>query len=207
MEGVMSGGNMLFLLMRDPWALLLLLLISLVPTGFFGWGLYVDYRIATEGTSVQATVTDYRAVASRSRNGSTSYRYKVEYEFLPPGETRKHTAYWMHDAMTVTVPKADYDRAVNTKRLEVLYIAGQPELNRPKHCKTTHTIVLFFSVFLSVNMALLVGVFVAIHYRRTWRTRQMQIQRQTAGVTEAGAGYATTFDDESRTQDEYVVNV
>ena len=64
----MSGSNFLFLLMRDPWALLLILLISLVPTGFFGWGLYVDYRISNEGTATQANVTYQRVIASHSSN-------------------------------------------------------------------------------------------------------------------------------------------
>ena len=200
----MSGSNFLFLLMRDPWALLLFFLISLVPTGFFGWGLYVDYRIANEGKSIQAAVTDHRAVASRGRHGSTSYRYYVDYEFSPPGKPGKQTAYWLHDALSITVPKADYDRAANSERIEVLYIAGQPAWNRPKHCNTTDSILVFFGICFGVDMVLLVGVFAAIYYRRNWRLQQMQAAGGSFG---ANAGYEAYRDDGSRTREKYPVNV
>ncbi len=200
----MSGSNFLFLLIRDPWALTLVLLISLVPTGILGWGLYVDYRIANEGTSIQAAVTYQRAISNHNRHGRTSYRYNVEYEFRPPGEPQMHTAYWMHDAFTVTVPKADYDRAEDSKRLEVLYVPDSPELNRPKNCNTTNSIVVFFAVFVGVDLVALAGVFGALHYREKWRQRQMQ----AAGVsTGSNASYQRQRDNETWMQEDYPVDV
>lgn len=167
----MSGHDFLFLLIRDPVALFVLLLVSLVPTGVFGWVLYVDYLIVSEGVSIQPDVT--WQMVYHDEPTTLNREYHAEYEFTPVGQRKKHTAFWMHDFLLIMVPKSDYDRAGRTKKLEVLYLPDRPHMNRPKNCYTTDKISVVFFLFLGISALVFVGFLVALHYRYAWREMQL----------------------------------
>ena len=160
---MMSIHEWLFLLLRDPFALLVLLLIVLIPTAFFGWALYVDYQIGSQGVSVNADVT-WQMVYNNDPD-SLNHEYGVKYKFSPDGGGKKYSASGIYKYLLVTVPKEDYYRAQRTKKLEVLYLRDHPQLNRPKNCHTVHKIGVFLLLFFGASLSLLIGVLVAAHYR------------------------------------------
>ena len=172
----MSSHEFFFLLLRDPLALLLLLVVTLVPTGLLGWALYVEYQIGSEGVAVDARVT-WQQDHYSSRHGN--HEYEVNYEFSPPGSHEKYSAFWLHDFLMVSVPKEVFDQASETDRIAIQYVPSRPELNRPPNCGATDKILVFFFLSLGVNLMVMVGVVSAAVYRRT-STRSVQRQDQFA---------------------------
>jgi len=161
----MSGHDFFFLLLRDPIALLLLLMLTLVPTGFFGWALYVEHQILTEGVTVDAQVTwqmDHYDNGPRT----SRHEYEVNYKFSPPGVQGSLAAFWLHDLLMTSVPKEVFDEARQTKKIAIQYIPSRPEWNRPPNCGATDKIFVFFFVCLGVNLMVVIGVICAIAYRR-----------------------------------------
>jgi len=176
----MSAHEFFFLLLRDPIALLLLLVVTLVPTGFFGWGLYVDNQIGSEGVTVNARVTwqeDHCDMGSRGSRGS--HEYEVNYEFSPSGSQERHTAFWLHNFLMTSVPKEVFDQARETKQIAIQYVPSRPELNRPPDCGATDKLLIFFFLCLGVNLMVTTGVVLAAVYRRM-PTRSVQHQDQFA---------------------------
>jgi len=172
----MSAHEFFFLLLRDPIALLLLLAVTLLPTGFFGWGLYIDHRIGSEGVTIDARVTGQREhYSSRSRGRLRGHEYEVNYEFSPPGSQEKHTAFWLHNFLMTSVPKEVFDRARQTKAIAIEYVPSNPRLNRPPNCRATDKLLVFFFISLGLNVMVAIGVVFAAVYRRI---PTINVQRQ-----------------------------
>jgi len=171
----MFAHNLLFVLIRDPLALLSLLVVTAVPTAVFGWGLYVDSQIVAHGLRADADVTDHYVSSGEGgslpglENSLDDNTYYVEYEFSPPGNAEIYLPFWVHNSLWISVPKNVYDEAKRTKRISVEYLRSQPQWNRPPDCGTTGKIFGLFFGCLGVNLVVLVGVIFAVNARSLTR--------------------------------------
>jgi len=180
------GHNLLYLVLRSPRLLTLLLGLSLIPTGVFAWAMRVECWIATEGVSADAEVTWQREdpdAVTIEYPGGVEYipKYFVDYRFSPHDDPKHYSPYWLHRLLQLEVPGEDYRRAKRTKKVEILYLPGQPRWNLPRRCDTTDEILFGLGLSLAVNVMFLVGVLAAAHFRREleeMRFRQESLDTQ-----------------------------
>jgi len=167
MYGDRPQVNWWHLLIHDPTAMGVLLVLTLVPTGLLAWGVFVGRRVEEEGVPAVARLTWGGINNHASRRGRPLYY--VDYAFSPPGSNEQLRPYWLHRTMRATVPAEAYDRIRRTRQVPIRYVRGQPAWNLPQGCRTNDKLFLLLMVCLGLNFAGICGVVLAVHFRRARR--------------------------------------
>jgi hypothetical protein len=117
----------------SPWALVLVGLffaLGSVPIGILsGMEIGPELTLRASGKRAQATVTESRVMHSRRMGDS----FEVRYRFKVKGHTYTHQDATGRTNLWSSLPEENYKRAVQSKRVAVLYLGQSPKHNRPVH--------------------------------------------------------------------------
>ncbi len=103
---------------------------GLALTSLAGHRLVGEMRLRAEHQVADATVLETRT----TRSGHSMVHHHIRYRFTPPGSTSSYTATDGTGRENLWVEMADveaWDEARRTRRVEVMYLAGDPSVNRP----------------------------------------------------------------------------
>ncbi|MEW5959589.1 MAG: tetratricopeptide repeat protein [Chloroflexota bacterium] len=110
-------------------AIILFSLLLCAPCSILGGlGVFNELALQQQGKIVEARVLEHRI--QRIANGAQVYQ--VRYQFSLDGKTwYSYADETGREDLWASVSKSDWDTAWSTKRLKVLYLPRQPEVNRP----------------------------------------------------------------------------
>lgn len=109
------------------WGLALMALFITVPVGYLGvTGLHNERRLAESAARTCAEVTGHRIMASARRR-----QFELQYAFSVGRQRYTHSDETGRKGLWADVPPEDWHAARDRGCVEVLYLAEDPEVNRP----------------------------------------------------------------------------
>lgn len=157
-----------------------LLILSVVPTAIFIFGLCVEFYLKENGTTTTADVT--RVYVRHNSDGPDSYH--VEYDFELAGQ--KYPTHWLYWITGSSVPYNVYREAKSRREIDVLYLAEDPSINRVAESKDPLTMGLFLGISLAFNITVIVMMFAARNKRQEEFERELMLrerEEELAGVS------------------------
>jgi hypothetical protein len=126
-----------------------------IPLGLFliifgGMGVIQEINLSSQGKIVEATITDTQTYTDS--NGQDNY--EVRYQFTVNGTTYSHADSTGRQNLWVTLP----DQTANNT-LEVIYLPGNPWVNRPTDSKSMESSLI---AFIAGLIFFPLGAFIAI---------------------------------------------
>lgn len=162
----MSLGQTAARLIFNPIVAIFLFVLLFVPMGLIVWAIFLEDDLRTNGVETLAHVN--RLHETRRRRGRSNY-YVEEFEFIVNG--KKFTQHPLFDGLGMEVPHDVYKSAHKTKHIEIIYLAANPTVNRPKASVMAPKLSIWLAVFIGVEGGLVVVVFLGLQQRHS--NRQM----------------------------------
>lgn len=167
-----SGGEIPWTrLFMQPAVLIALFLVSLVPSGVVGLGIWTAYRVQHEGRRATASIESFTRHNSGRRSAFPTL-FNVDYRFRVNG--REFGPHWVHATLNLVVHKDDVGGSSFPTQIEILYLPDDPASNLPAKHQNAGRFALFLTLCACLNVGLLAGALIARHY---WRHRDELYER------------------------------
>jgi hypothetical protein len=159
---------------------LILSIVWVVVSAAFVWlvSLELDHEasLVQDGVITTANITDYR-ISSRFSRTNSGDSYDVQYEFsLDNGAS----AYTSSDAtgrrnLWRSIPQSDYETAITSGKIEILYLPQNPWVNRPLKSDAAD-----LRTLLIVDLLGLASTLIAFGVSRRYVSQRLGQQPQTS---------------------------
>ena len=150
-------------------------LVSVAFVGLVSLELDHEASLVQDGVLTAAAITDYR-VSTRFSRYNSGDSYDVQYQFSLDDGVSVYTG---SDAtgrrnLWRSIPESDYETAITSGKIEILYLPQNPWVNRPLKSDAAD-----LGTLLIIDLLGLASILIAFGVSRRYVSQQLSQQRQT----------------------------